>query len=91
MPSRSPEEANIEAGHARLEELQSCDADGKERKRGDHALAQSKIDKKNNASRILFECADRMKDSVVVLRQCLDVLSDPNVSTCAENDALKTL
>ena len=28
---------------------------------------------------------------MVVLRQCLDVLSDPNVSTCTKNDALKTL
>ena len=93
MPSLAgaeAEEANIDAGHTRLRELQSS-VSGKKRKRGDGYSFQSKIDNKNDASRRLFECADRMKDSVVVLRKCLNVLSDPNAAQHCKHDAMGRL
>ena len=69
MPSlvgAEAEEANIGAGHMGLREIQ-WSASGKKKTRGDGSSFQSKIDNKNNASQRLFECADRMKDSAVVL------------------------
>ena len=83
-------EANINAGHTRLRELQ-LSSSGKKRKRGDGSLFQSEIDNKNDASRRLFEISDRIKDSTVVLQQCLNVLSDPNAVQDSKHDAVGRL
>jgi hypothetical protein len=64
----------IDAVHARLEELQSFSVGSKDGKRC--VSAQSKTDRKHKASRALFEYADQMKDSAAVLQHSLDALSN---------------
>ena len=64
----------IDAGHVQLEVLQSFSTWSKDEKRC--VSTQSKIDKKNKASRALFEYANQMKDGAAVLQQSLDTLSN---------------
>ena len=67
----------INTGHTRLEELQSFSSGSKDGKQP--VLAQSKIDRKNSASRSLFEYADQTKDDTAAPQHSLDIL--PNETT----------
>jgi hypothetical protein len=53
--------------------------------------AQSKTDRKNKASRDLFEYADQMKDSAAVLQHSLDALSNETTTQLEKNTVLSSL